>query len=292
MIQQIHKTDHPSRKASLSSSSAFIRGLSTAQDLSMLPPQLELCNTCATLWSQSSCCLSRSIALRTCIWHWRPSFFPFNWDTYCQKEPIYYLKFIAFWALSFPTATVDSFGGLLALRFWLGFFGSPALANGGATIGDMYSLIYIPYGLSWWVFSAWGGPAFGPLIGGFAAMVKGWRWPMWEVVWMASPVLLMLLFLMPETSASNILLRRARRLRKLADDSRLQSQSEIDQRHLSASNILFSALIRPMEIMLKDPSSVLLLTNSVVRSQRAIDFSKSPHWLSCACRIGVWWKQL
>jgi len=108
-------------------------------------------------------------------------------------------------------------------------------------------------------------------------MVKGWRWPMWEVVWMASPVLLMLLFLMPETSASNILLRRARRLRKLADDSRLQSQSEIDQRHLSASNILFSALIRPMEIMLKDPSSVLLLTNSVVRSQRAIDFSKSPH---------------
>src|ERR1700742_665080 len=71
---------------------------------------------------------------------------------------------------------------------------------------------------------------------------------------MASPVLLVLLLLFPETSSSNILLRRARRLRKLTGDERLQSQSEIDQRNMSGSKILTSALIRPMEIMLKDPS--------------------------------------
>ena len=170
------------------------------------------------------------------------------------RNPIYYLTFIVFWILSFPIPVIKSFGGLLALRFFLGFFGSPALANGGATIGDMFSLIYIPYGLSWWVVSAWAGPAFGPLMGGFAAMAKGWRWPMWEVVWMSSLVLVVLLALMPETSPSTILLRRARRLRQLTGDSRLQSQSEIDQRHMSASTILFSALVRPMEIMLKDPS--------------------------------------
>lgn len=123
----------------------------------------------------------------------------------------------------------------------MGFFGSPALANGGATVGDMFELIYIPYGLSWWVLSAWCGPAFGPLIGGFAAMAKGWRWPLWEVVWMSSPVLVILLLLMPETSAANILLRRAHRLRELTGDSRLQSQSEIDQRNMTANEILFSA---------------------------------------------------
>jgi DHA1 family multidrug resistance protein-like MFS transporter len=170
------------------------------------------------------------------------------------RNPVYYLTFIIFWALSFGPATVNTFGGLLALRFFLGFFGSPALANGGATVGDLYSLIYIPYGLSWWVFSAWAGPAIGPLIGGFAAQAKGWRWPMWEVVWMSSPVLLALLFFMPETSPSTILLRRAQRLRKLTGNSKLQSQGEIDQRNLSASEVLISTLIRPMEIMLKDPS--------------------------------------
>ena len=170
------------------------------------------------------------------------------------RNPVYFLTFIVFWVLTFPAAVVNTFGGLLAIRFWLGFFGSPALANGGATIGDMFALIYIPYGLSWWVFSAWAGPAFGPLLGGFAAMAKGWRWPMWEVVWMASPVLVILLCVMPETSSPTILLKRARRLRKLTGDARLQSQSEIDQRNMSASSILTHALVRPMEIMLKDPS--------------------------------------
>ncbi|KAH7309698.1 major facilitator superfamily domain-containing protein [Stachybotrys elegans] len=170
------------------------------------------------------------------------------------RNPIYYLTFIVFWALSFAPPFVDSFGGLLALRFWMGFFGSPALANGGATIGDMYSLIYIPFGLCWWVYSAWTGPAFGLLFGGFSVMAEGWRLPMWEIVWISSLVLTCMLCLMPETSAATILLRRAGRLRRLTGDSRLQSQSEIDQRHLSASEILFSSLVRPMEIMLKDPS--------------------------------------
>jgi DHA1 family multidrug resistance protein-like MFS transporter len=170
------------------------------------------------------------------------------------RNPVYFLTFVVFWVLSFPAAIVNNFSGLLALRFWTGFFGSPALANGGATVGDMFSLIYIPFGLSWWVFSEWAGPAFGPLIGGFAAQAKGWRWPMWEIVWMSSVALLFLCALMPETSSSNILLRRARRLRKITGDSRLQSQSEIDQRHIKASELLFATLIRPMEIMLKDPS--------------------------------------
>lgn len=37
-------------------------------------------------------------------------------------------------------------------------------------------------------------------------------------------------------------------------DLRLQSQGEIDQRNLSASEILSATLIRPMEILPKDPS--------------------------------------
>ncbi|KAL6692409.1 MFS general substrate transporter [Trichoderma pleuroticola] len=170
------------------------------------------------------------------------------------RNHIYYLTYIIYWVLSFPEAVVNGFGGLLALRFWLGFFGSPALANGGATVGDMFSLMYIPFGLSWWVFSAWASLAIGPVIGGFAAQAKGWRWPMWETVWMSSFALVFLLLFMPETSAPTIMLRRARRLRKLTGDSRLQSQSEIHQRHMSTSAVLFDALVKPMEIMMKDPA--------------------------------------
>lgn len=66
------------------------------------------------------------------------------------RNPVYWGTIIIFWALSFPTATANSFGGLLALRFFTGFFASPALANGGATVGDMLSLMDVPFGLSWW----------------------------------------------------------------------------------------------------------------------------------------------
>ncbi|KAK1245606.1 hypothetical protein MKX08_005235 [Trichoderma sp. CBMAI-0020] len=170
------------------------------------------------------------------------------------RNPVYYVTFIIYFGISFPTAVVGNFGGLLVLRSLQGFFGSPALTNGGGTFADMYDLIYVPYQLSFWVYCAWGGPAIGPLIGGFAAMFKGWRWPLWEIVWMNSFMLVVMLCLLPETSAANILMRRAKRLRKLVGDPRLQSQSEIDQSHLTASDILVGALVRPIEIMIKDPA--------------------------------------
>ena len=170
------------------------------------------------------------------------------------RNPVYFVTFILFFALSFPTAVVNNFAGLLVLRFLQGFFGSPALANAGATFSDMYSMLYVPYTLSWWVFAAWGGPAVGPLIAGFAVSAENWRWSLWEIVWMAAPMFVALLILVPETSTPNILLRRAQRLRKLTGDSRLQAQSEIDQRHLTASGILVDALIKPIEITINDPA--------------------------------------
>ena len=88
------------------------------------------------------------------------------------RSQVYVLTYIVYWILSFPETVVDGFGGLLTLRFWLVFFSNPALANGGATVGDMFSLVYIPFGLSWWVFSAWAGPAIGLVIVGFAAQAK------------------------------------------------------------------------------------------------------------------------
>lgn len=170
------------------------------------------------------------------------------------RNPIYVSTFVVYWALSFPTATAKKFGGLLALRFFGGLFGSAAIGIGGATIGDMLSLIYFPYGLGWWILSFWAGPAVGPSMGNFLATGKGWRWPLWEIAWISSPMLVILLFLTPETSTPNILLRRAKRLRKVTGNPNLQAQSEIDQRNLTASDILFNALIKPCEITLKDPS--------------------------------------
>jgi DHA1 family multidrug resistance protein-like MFS transporter len=50
---------------------------------------------------------------------------------------VYIPTFALFVILSIPTALVDNYAGLLVLRFLTGFFGSPCLANGGASVGDM-----------------------------------------------------------------------------------------------------------------------------------------------------------
>ena len=170
------------------------------------------------------------------------------------RSPVYIITFLLFVILSIPTALVNNFAGLLVLRFLQGFFGSPCLANGGATMQDMYSLLYLPYALTFWVSSAYCGPALGPLLSGFAVTAKGWRWSLWEILWIAGPIFILMFLFVPETSTPNILLRRANRLRALTGDSRLKSQSEIDQKGLKPSAVALNALIKPLEITIKDPA--------------------------------------
>jgi DHA1 family multidrug resistance protein-like MFS transporter len=74
---------------------------------------------------------------------------------------------------------------------------------------------------------------------------------------------------LPETSAANILLRRAHRLRKVTGKTNLQSQSEIDQAHMTPREVAFDALIKPWQINALDPAVVRLL--SLVKISFATD---------------------
>lgn len=60
--------------------------------------------------------------------------------------------------ISIPTALVTNFKGLLALRFLQGFFGSPCLATGGASLQDAFSEENIPFSMIIWVAAGSAGP--------------------------------------------------------------------------------------------------------------------------------------
>ncbi|CAG8930861.1 unnamed protein product [Penicillium salamii] len=166
----------------------------------------------------------------------------------------YITTMIIFVIICVPTALVDNIGGLLVLRFLQGFFGSPALATGAASLADIFPMILLPYTLCLWAMAATSGPALGPVISGFSVPAETWRWSMWEILWLAGPVLVVMILFLPETSSDNILLRRAQRLRKLTGDSQLQSESEILQSELTARDVAFEALVRPMQMMILDPA--------------------------------------
>ena len=149
---------------------------------------------------------------------------------------IYFGTFLAFTLLQLPCGYAPNMAVFLVFRFLAGFVGSPALATGGATITDMYDPARSAYGLCVWGSFGICGPVFGPILGGFAAEARGWRWTVWVVAWMASAVVVLLFFCMPESNAANILYRRAKRLRKTLARKDLRSQSEIDAANTAATS--------------------------------------------------------
>ncbi|KAB5530388.1 multdrug transfer [Coniochaeta sp. 2T2.1] len=169
------------------------------------------------------------------------------------RNPVYVITMFLFVLLSVPAALSDNMPGFMILRFLQGFFGSPGLANGGGSIGDITTTRVLPYALYLWAFFPLAGPSVGPMIAGFSVTAKNWRWAMWEIVWIAGLSFVNLL-LLPETSSSNILYRRAGRLRALTGNPAYSSRSQISQRHLSAARIARMSLLVPWKINALDPS--------------------------------------
>lgn len=115
-------------------------------------------------------------------------------------------------------------------------------------------------------------PALGPITVGYAlAAGKDWHWSMLELLWLASPVFVCLFFLLPETSADNILLRRAARLRLLTGNPNYKAQSEIKQANMAIKEILFDSLIKPWEMNILDPA--ILFSTVYVALMYAIFYS-------------------
>lgn len=74
------------------------------------------------------------------------------------RNPIYLATLAVFVGLQPAVTMANSFGMLLAFRFLTGFFGSPVLATGGASIADIWRPSKRAYAMSIWGISAVCGP--------------------------------------------------------------------------------------------------------------------------------------
>jgi DHA1 family multidrug resistance protein-like MFS transporter len=125
-------------------------------------------------------------------------------------------------------------------------------------MGDIYPSSQFPYVLGIWALGAVAGPITGPVIGGFAAQAKSWRWPMLELLWISAFALVFLCVLLPETHGPTILLRRAKRLRALTGNLELRTATERAEESESVGEIIYQALVLPF-VLAKEP--VLVFAN-------------------------------
>ncbi|WBW74167.1 plasma membrane xenobiotic transmembrane transporter Mfs1 [Schizosaccharomyces osmophilus] len=166
---------------------------------------------------------------------------------------IYLATLLVFICLQIPTALGNSLGVLLPMRFLAGFFGSPALATGGATLADIWQPWLLPYFICLWSVGAVAGPVLGPLLGATMVVAKDWRWQFWFLMMLCAFSFLFLFFLMPETSESYLLYRRAKRLREVEDDPRYTTEAEVANRETKFSRLALETLWRPIQLSIAEP---------------------------------------
>ncbi|KAI1103139.1 MFS general substrate transporter [Jackrogersella minutella] len=173
------------------------------------------------------------------------------------RSPIFFWTLFGFVILQLAVGFAPNMPVFLVFRYISGFFGSPCLSTGGGTVSDIFHPSVVVYVLCIWSSAGIGGPVFGPIVGGFLAPAKGWRWTIWVYTWMCTFVLVIMFFAFPETSAPNILYQRAKRLRRTTGNDRLKSQSEIDAAHHTAKGHLM-LLSRAFTLTFFEPIALLM----------------------------------
>ncbi|GEQ67883.1 hypothetical protein JCM33374_g1549 [Metschnikowia sp. JCM 33374] len=184
---------------------------------------------------------------------------PLSEDARFGRSSIYIVTLFLFFILQVPTALVKDITSLSVLRFLAGFFASPCLATGGASIGDVTPIPYMPMSLAGWAAGCVCAPTLGPLIGAALVVSGGYHWPFWFVCIASGTLFVVLSFFFPESYGQTILYRKAERLRALTGNNKITSEGHMNNESKTVRMVLVETFWRPFEVMVLEP--VVLLIN-------------------------------
>jgi MFS family permease len=144
-----------------------------------------------------------------------------------------------------------SIASLLVCRFLAGLLGSPVLSVGAGSNADLWPQRSRANSVLFFLLAPFLGTAIGPLVGGFAAQHKGWRWTQWCILFIGMAAWVGGLT-MQETYKKTILQKRAKRLGIEPPKSNLPSG------WARAKILLTVTLFRPVHMLLFEPIVLFL----------------------------------
>ncbi|CAO1598865.1 hypothetical protein XANCAGTX0491_002620 [Xanthoria calcicola] len=154
-----------------------------------------------------------------------------------------------------PCALAQSYDTIVAGRV----FGGLSSAGGSVTLGmvaDMWEPDDQQYAVAFIVFSSVGGSVLGPVFGGFIQTYQSWQWIFWWQLFFGVAAQIVHFLFVPETRASILLDREARR-RRLAGEKNVYGPNEIKTTRLTTHEIL-TIWYRPFEMFVKEPIVLFL----------------------------------
>ncbi|ORY20831.1 putative multidrug transporter [Naematelia encephala] len=147
-------------------------------------------------------------------------------------------------------ALAPNYGTVIVARA----LGGLSSAGGSVTLGmvaDMWDANNQQFAVAFVVFSSVFGSVIGPLVGPFIEVNLSWAWICWVQLIFGGFVQILHFALVPETRASVLLDREARRLRKNGQ-SNIYGPSEVKKNRFSAHEIL-TTWARPFEMFVREP---------------------------------------
>ncbi|PWN32616.1 MFS general substrate transporter [Meira miltonrushii] len=173
------------------------------------------------------------------------------------RRPVYLLSLTAFFLLGFPVAFANNPAVFFIFRYLTGFAGSAFLSVAGGSITDMYSPKYSFFPMAVYTSSPFMGPVLGPVYSGFVVQFADWRWS-FRVIIIWSFVQLILVAFTPETFPPQLLIQKARRIRKETGNNSYYAQHERDLAAkslvktiaVSGSRVFLLLALEPMLLLL------------------------------------------
>lgn len=166
---------------------------------------------------------------------------------------IFYITFLLYFAFNFLCAFTPNFAGLLVGRFITGTMASCSLSNAPGVLADIWGPVERGNALALFSMMTFAGPALGPVISGFLQLTENWRWTFYVLLWLSAATI-PLMFTLPETLPSQVLINKARRIRKAKIPGYENVQAPMEATDRTLTGIFKVALLRPW-IILFDPIS-------------------------------------
>lgn len=172
------------------------------------------------------------------------------------RRYIFYISFSLYLIFNFLCAFAPNFGSLLVGRLLTGTFASSPLSNAPGVLADLWGPVERGNALALFSMMTFAGPALGPVISGFLELKEDWRWTFYVLLWFGGFTEI-LMFTIPETLPTQVLLNKAKRIRRLKIPGYENIKAPIEASDRSLAGLFKVALIRPWQILF-DPISFLV----------------------------------
>ncbi|KAL8918318.1 MAG: hypothetical protein Q9208_007405 [Pyrenodesmia sp. 3 TL-2023] len=163
------------------------------------------------------------------------------------------LFFVNLWQI--PCALAPNYATILVGRT----LGGLSSAGGSVTLGlvaDMWEPDDQQYAVAFVVLSSVGGSVLGPVVGAFVEKYQTWQWIFWWQLIFGVATQLLHVFFVPETRATILLDREARRLRD-SGEKEVYGPNEMKSTRLTPKEVL-AIWYRPFEMFVREPIVLFL----------------------------------